>query len=175
MKQVVIASKNPVKIESVTAGFKKMFPEEDFEFVGVSVLSNVSNQPYGDEETLAGAKNRADNAYAESGGADFYVGIEGGSLKVGEEMEAFAWVVIRSGDKYGQAKTGTFYLPKKVIELINQGKELGEADDIVFNRQNSKQQNGAVGILTGDVITRTTYYVEAVVLALIPFKNPELY
>jgi non-canonical (house-cleaning) NTP pyrophosphatase len=34
---------------------------------------------------------------------------------------------------------------------------------------------GAVGILTGDVLTRTTYYEPAIILALIPFKNPELY
>ncbi|MEA2092741.1 MAG: DUF84 family protein, partial [Patescibacteria group bacterium] len=55
------------------------------------------------------------------------------------------------------------------------GKELGEADDIVFQRNNSKQENGAVGILTGDVVDRTKCYTEAVILALIPFKNVNLY
>jgi non-canonical (house-cleaning) NTP pyrophosphatase len=62
-----------------------------------------------------------------------------------------------------------------VVELIDQGMELGEADDVVFGRNNSKQKNGAVGILTGDVVTRTSYYVEAVCLALIPFRNWKLY
>jgi non-canonical (house-cleaning) NTP pyrophosphatase len=91
------------------------------------------------------------------------------------EMEAYAWGVVKSKEKYGKAKTGTFFLPKKIVALIKEGKELGEADDIVFKRYNSKQENGAVGILTGDVTDRTRYYVEAVVLALIPFKNPDLY
>jgi non-canonical (house-cleaning) NTP pyrophosphatase len=59
--------------------------------------------------------------------------------------------------------------------LIQQGKELGEADDIVFNQSNSKQANGSIGILTGDVIDRTALYAHAVILALVPFKNPELY
>ena len=59
--------------------------------------------------------------------------------------------------------------------MIKEGKELGEADDIVFNRNNSKQENGAVGILTGDVIDRMKYYTEAVILSLIPFKNVDLY
>jgi non-canonical (house-cleaning) NTP pyrophosphatase len=59
--------------------------------------------------------------------------------------------------------------------LIRQGKELGEADDIVFSQNNSKQANGAIGILTGDVIDRTSLYEHAVILALAPFKNLELY
>jgi len=58
---------------------------------------------------------------------------------------------------------------------VRQGKELGEADDLVFAKENSKQDNGAVGLLTGNVIDRTALYQQAVVLALIPFKNPHLY
>ena len=37
MKKVIIASKNPVKINAVKKGFKKMFPNENFDFNGVSV------------------------------------------------------------------------------------------------------------------------------------------
>ncbi len=54
----------------------------------------------------------------------------------------------------------------------NQGLNLGDADDQVFRRTNSKQGSGAVGLLTDDVVTRTTLYEQAVILALIPFKNP---
>jgi non-canonical (house-cleaning) NTP pyrophosphatase len=53
--------------------------------------------------------------------------------------------------------------------------ELGHADDLVFNKSNSKQENGAVGILTENVIDRAEFYKQAVILALIPFKNPTLY
>lgn len=175
MKKVVIASKNPVKIQAVKNGFEKMLPSQEFEFIGVSVPSNVADQPLSNDETFQGAKNRVDNAASEVKDADFYVGIEGGIELVDNEMEAFAWVVVRSNNKYGKARTATFFLPKQVVELIKQGKELGEADDIVFQRNNSKQENGAVGILTGDVINRTVYYTEAVILALITFKNSDLY
>ena len=109
--------------------------------------------------------------------ADYWVGIEGG-LQIPEqgEMEVFAWIVIRGRDgKVGKSKTGTCFLPKETALLVEQGKELGDADDIVFGQTNSKQQNGTVGNLTGDVITRSTYYSEAVVLALVPFRNPKLY
>jgi len=175
MKKVIIASKNPVKIQSVKNGFEKMFTDQEFEFVGVSVPSGVSDQPFGNDETFLGAKNRADNAFNEFKDADFYVGIEGGIEQVKNEMEAFAWILVKSADKYGKSRTGTFFLPKEVVKLIKEGKELGEADDIVFKRSNSKQANGAVGILTGNVIDRTKYYTESVILSLIPFKNVDLY
>jgi non-canonical (house-cleaning) NTP pyrophosphatase len=61
------------------------------------------------------------------------------------------------------------------MSIIKEGMELGEADDIVFGMTNSKQENGAVGILTGNVINRTDLYKAATVLSLIPFRNTELY
>ncbi len=75
----------------------------------------------------------------------------------------------------GKGRTGTFFIPPPVADLIRQGKELGEADDIIFQRNNSKQENGAVGLLTGNVIDRKNLYEQAVILALIPFKNSILY
>lgn len=176
MKRVIVASKNPVKINATLSGFQKMFPSEQFEIEGVSVPSLVSNQPKSDAETFSGARSRADNAYREYPNADFWVGIEGGLEEKNSDMEAFAWAVIRARDGgVGKARTGTFFLPAQIAELIKQGKELGEADNIVFGRINSKQENGAVGILTDNVIDRTKYYTEAVILALIPFKNKKLY
>lgn len=176
MKKIVVASTNPVKINTTEIGFAKMFPEMRFEVEGVSVESGVSDQPMTEEETLKGAKNRAENASKKQPKADYWVGIEGGLEEINGGMEAFAWIVVKSKDGVlGKGRTGSFFLPNKVTKLIKEGKELGEADDIVFGRTNSKQSNGAVGILTGDVLTRTTYYEPAVVLALIPFKSPELY
>lgn len=176
MKKIIIASQNPVKIDATLNGFRKMFPDGEFEIEGVSVPSGVSDQPGTDGETFSGALNRATNAQQKHPGADFYVGIEGGIEEKNGEMEAFAWVVVREdGDGFGKGRTGTFFLPPRIAELIKQGKELGEADDIVFQRTNSKQENGAIGILTGNAIDRAAYYTEAVVIALIPFKNPELY
>lgn len=175
-KEIVVASTNPVKIKTTEAGFARMFPEMVFKVRGVSAKSDVSDQPMSEEETLTGATNRANNVSVVEPRADFWVGIEGGLEKAGEEMEIFAWIVVKSKEgKFGKGKTGSFFLPKEVAKLISEGKELGEADDIVFGLKNSKQANGAVGILTGDALTRTTFYESAVILALIPFKNTKLY
>ena len=80
---------------------------------------------------------------------------------------------------------GAFVLPEEVGKLVRGGMELGEADDVVFKQSNSKQKSGlyfflvvclfvclfvwfvnnlvsffqgAVGILTNNTLTRTTYY-----------------
>ena len=176
MKKIVVASKNPVKIKAALDGFTKMFPEETFTAAGVDVPSEVADQPTTDAETYQGAFNRAKNASTYSSDGDYYVGLEGGiELKDGS-MEAFAWmVVISAGGQVGRGRTGTFFLPPKVSELVQQGMELGDADDIVFGKTNSKQAGGAIGLLTHDVIDRTGYYTEAIVFALIPFKNPSLF
>jgi inosine/xanthosine triphosphatase len=175
MKKIVIASQNPVKIDAARLGFQSMFPDEDFHLQAVSAPSGVRAQPMSSQETMIGAANRAKAAQKLRQDADFWVGIEGGIEAEGEELAAFAWIVIHSANLEGKSRTGTFFLPSLVAKLIRQGKELGEADDIVFNQSNSKQANGAIGILTGNIIDRTALYAHAVILALVPFRNPELF
>lgn len=175
MKKILITSTNPVKKAAAEEGFHRVFPNEETQFETISVPSHVSDQPMSEGETFQGAMNRIMNAKRQDPTADYYVGIEGGLEQVEEELVCFAWVIIQSKEKIGKAKTATFILPKKVQDLLLQGIELGKADDIVFGHTNSKQKTGSVGILTHDIITRTSYYTEAVILALIPFINPQLY
>jgi len=175
MKRVVIASGNPVKIKAVRGGFERMFPKIAFSFESVETVSGVSNQPKSDRETRQGAIQRAQNTRALRPEADYWVGVEGGIDDDEEEMIAFAWIAILSGDQLGKARTGAFFLPNPVAALVRQGKELGEADDIFFSRVNSKQDDGAIGILTGNTVDRTALYEQAIILALARFKNPAFF
>lgn len=175
MKKIVVASRNPVKVEAVRSGFQRVFPDETFEVEGVAVPSGVSDQPLTDSETLQGAKTRAENARAARPDAAYWVGVEGGCDYLADELVAFAWVQVIGKQGTGNARTAMFRLPKKIQDLIEAGYELGDADDLVFGKTNSKQESGAVGLLSGDVITRATCYEHAVILALFPFKNRDLY
>ncbi len=176
MKKIIVASTNPVKIKSTEVAFSKMFPDENFSIEGITAPSNVSDQPMSEIETLTGALNRAKNASELVPDSDYWVGIEGGLMEINGGMEVFDWVVVKSKKGFiGKGRTSSFLLPKKVVEEIKKGKELGDANDVVFGTVNSKQVNGAVGILTGNVLTRATHYEPAIILALIPFKNPDLY
>lgn len=174
---VIIASGNPAKIKAVELAFSRMFPDEKFDYEGISVESGVSDQPMSDDETFAGALMRAQTCRESRPEATYWVGLEGGLEDIGDELHAFAWMVIFGPDELmGKSRTATFVLPPAVAELILvEGKELGEADDLVFGKTNSKQSSGAVGILTHGLIDRANYYAEALTLALVPFKNPHLY
>lgn len=175
MKTIVVASHNPVKAEAILSGFKRMFPDEEFQLEEIRVESGVDDQPLSDQATRQGAQNRAKNARLAVPGGDYWVGVEGGCDTLDGEMIAFAWVVVLSDMGSGSSRTAHFRLPHQVKALVESGLELGDADDQVFGRENSKQKSGAVGLLTGDVITRKTLYDQAVILALIPFKQPDLY
>ncbi|HSF54903.1 MAG TPA: inosine/xanthosine triphosphatase [Algoriphagus sp.] len=172
---VLVGSKNPVKISSTEDAFTRAF-NKSFLVEGINASSGVSEQPKGDKETLQGAKNRAQNSREVFPEANYWVGIEGGLDEDDFGMYAFAWIYIldRNG-KTSQSKTGTFYIPKAVEDLVKEGMELGKADDLIFSQDNSKQRGGSVGILTQGVVERNEYYRQAIILALIPFLNENLF
>lgn len=66
-------------------------------------------------------------------------------------------------------------LPPAAIKGIEAGKELGDVMDEMFNEENVKQKGGAIGMLTGHLLTRSSVYHQALVLALIPFIHPALF
>jgi inosine/xanthosine triphosphatase len=175
MKKIYVASINPVKLAATAKGFTQMFPSEDFEVLPIKNQVIITSQPMTDEATFQGAWKRANNIRELALDSDYWVGIEGGCEDKPDGMSAFAWVVVLDANRSGRGRSGEFILPEKVADLVRQGVELGEADDLVFSRNNSKQGNGAIGLLTNDAIDRTGLYVPAVIFALIPFKNPELY
>ena len=196
---VLVGSKNPVKVRAVASAFEQCSASAAFgplEFVGVSAPSGVSDQPMGGDETRAGARNRARHCIAlvdSHGGAGrvaFCVGLEGGlrpsscggggdeeEEEDGGLLECFAWMAIfgTESGRWGWAQTASLVLPPAVCMLVRKGMELGEANDQIFGRSNSKQDEGAVGILSKGVIDRTEYLRHALVLALVPFLNSELY
>ena len=154
-----------------------MFNSADFVFLGLSAKSEVSDQPKSELETKLGAKNRVKNAKALYENYDYYVAIEGGVQKDLETgyYECFAYCCIEHSGIMTFSRSGSFTLPKEVGVYLDQGLELGEADDKVFKMQNSKQSNGAIGILTHDFITRASFYSQMVAMCLIPFKNLYMY
>ena len=91
MKRVLIASRNPVKINATKKAFEEVFTDR-FEFEGVSADSLVSDQPMSNDETLKGATNRLQNIQHLE--ADYLVSIEGGVDLLDNNYEAFALSLI---------------------------------------------------------------------------------
>ena len=169
-----VGSENPVKINCVAEAVKAFWPQA--RAIGVATDSGVSAQPDSDHEMLFGALNRARRALAKTSEAQFGVGLEGGTLDAEDGMWAYAWIVVvdRKG-QVGKGQSGRFLLPKTIAQMVRDGIELGEADDQFFGRSNSKQQDGAIGILSDGAVTRQELYQPAVIFALLPFVHPEFY
>jgi inosine/xanthosine triphosphatase len=142
----------------------------------VSVASTVSDQPFGDDETIRGALARA-TAAREATGADLGVGIEGGVVETPDgSMHTCAWAAIV--DAHGRTGVGgslAMPLPRRVAELIRSGVELGHAMDRLIGAHNTKHGAGAVGILTAGLVDRQRAYEILVSYAAAPFLTPELY
>ena len=96
LRLVAVGSTNPVKIGAVRAVLTRIAPHVSVE--GVAVESGVSDQPWGDEETIKGAVARA-RAARLALDADWGVGIEGGVIdEDGTIVRTCAWAAIVGRD-----------------------------------------------------------------------------
>jgi inosine/xanthosine triphosphatase len=173
---IAVASTNPVKIEAARRGFQQAFPKQTLLVQGFSVSANTPDQPIGDRQTYQGACSRIAALQQAAPDFTFFVGIEGGVEKDAEDGYAsFAWIVLGNGRQQYTSRTATFPLPPAVCRLLDEGLELGDADDRVFGCSQSKLVNGAVGLLTADRISRTDLLAQSVFLALIPYQNQALF
>lgn len=169
MKTVIITSLNPAKIRAVESAFSEVFPTEEFNFEGLKVASEVPDQPMTDSETRQGALNRIRNAKQIAKSADYFVGVEAGI----ENGVTFAWMVIESASTRGESRSASLMLPPNVLEKLKHANELGDVMDDVFGTENIKQKGGAISLLTNNLLTRSSVYHQALILALIPFSNPK--
>lgn len=173
---VVVGSTNPVKIRATLLAFKNAFPSEKITILGIEIPSRVSSQPMSDEESIKGATNRARGALKQKN-VDFGVGIEGGLNKLGKYWFDCGWVVIiNKKNKLGIGSSMRILTPQKMVRMIKNNKmELGEVDDIIFKRKNSKQKSGHFGLMTNGAITRAQAYRDGAVCALTRFLHKDLY
>lgn len=173
--KIAVGSTNPVKIEAVKLAFAKVWPEKNWEVIGLAVPSGISDQPMSDLESIKGARNRAKLAL-EKGEADFGVGLEGGMEKIDNHYFDCGWacVVNKKGEE-GLASTLRMTVPPRLVSLVKNGQELGDALDLVFKTKNVKQKQGHFGLMTNNVLSRTSEYADGVVAALSFFIHPEIF
>jgi len=173
--KVLLGSTNPVKIAAVDYAFKAVFTDCEIVCQGVSAPSGVADQPMDTEQTKAGALNRVEFCAKEHGGYDFYVAIEGGVDLFAGSAAAFACIAIKHEEQLIVGRSANLPLPVAIYRALEQGEELGDVMDRLFNTHNIKQKGGAIGLLTNELETRQSTYQQALVLALAPFIHPQLY
>ena len=143
---------------------------------GVTVESGVPDQPWGDAETIRGARARA-IAAREALSTELGVGIEGGVVANDDgTLRTCAWaVVVDESGREGIGGSLAMALPESVSALVRAGMELGDAMDAVTGKVDVKRMAGAVGILTAGLVDRQEAYEVIVAYALAPFVSRDMY
>ncbi|UAL43026.1 inosine/xanthosine triphosphatase [Shewanella inventionis] len=172
---VIVGSTNPVKINAAKNAIAQYFPSSTIRCQGMHAPSLVAEQPMTEAETKLGAINRARYCQQQAQTADFYVAMEGGVDQFDHGPATFAYMAIISNNTLSVGRSANLPLPQIIFDALENGEELGHVMDRLFNTENIKQKGGAIGLLTQGLATRESIYTQALVLAMTPFVNAELF
>ena len=191
MEKIIIAvgSARLVKMNAVSAALGSfgslLNANAEFEIEGVDVPSGVRHTPLTREDTMIGARQRAEALRGMAGEKnkpwEYFVGLEGGLDLVRHRsarlvfLENWAYVADRSGRGFfGQS--GAVPLPYALVHsVVDQGVELSQAIDAFAGSHGIRDAQGAWGILTRNLITRQDAFQAAVINAFAPFFNSDIY
>jgi inosine/xanthosine triphosphatase len=171
---VVVGSKNPVKLNATRNILGRIYG--DIKVSSVNVDSGIPDQPFGLDQTVKGAVNRAKNAFSEE--FDLSVGIESGLIMVPETLTGYIdlqWCAIYDGKNITIGASSGFEYPPSVIKEVLNGVEVGDVMDNVTGVNDLGQKKGAVSYLSRDMLNRTENTEECVLTAMIPRMNDNIY
>jgi inosine/xanthosine triphosphatase len=170
---IYVGSENPVKVNAVENIFSKMFTR--LQVSGRQVKVDVPPQPK-EEEVINGAIQRAKAAAGRD--CDFAVGIEAG-LIYNDITERYFDVqycaVIDKANRITLGHGSGFCYPNMVMDMVFQGKTVGESMEILFGIKGIGREKGAIGFLSKDLLNRVKLTEQAVCAAMIPRIRRELY
>jgi inosine/xanthosine triphosphatase len=172
--KIVVGSKNPVKINATSNILSKIYG--DIEVTSKDADSGVPNQPFGLDQTIKGAVNRAKNAYSEE--FDLSVGIESGLMETPNSITGYIdlqWCAIFDGDKITIGVSSGFEYPPEVIKEVLNGVEVGDVMDKITGVEDLGKKKGAVSHLSRDMLDRTENTEQCVLTAMIPRINEYIY
>lgn len=170
--KVLIATKNPGKIEGAKRALSKFY--EDFEIEGINVPSNVSEQPV-NEDIFNGAKNRVKNlkTYANENNinADLFLAIESGINDFFGEWIITNVAIIENNQLQSVATSPSFPVPKKYVDEII-ATDLSKVMDKIFEEDKDRgKKGGGIQLLTHNQVSRIDLTESAFIMALTKFIN----
>lgn len=155
-------------------------PETSIEIVGVEVESGVNHTPLSREESMRGARQRAEAlqriAQREAKPWNYFVGLEGGldSITESGERRVFleSWAYVSDATRGYFGRSGAIELPEALAnEVFLRGTELSVAIDQFAGEAGIRDAQGAWGVLSGNKITRQEAFRVALIAAFAPFFN----
>jgi non-canonical (house-cleaning) NTP pyrophosphatase len=149
-----------------------------------TVETGVPAMPLTDWQLMNGARNRAlavrEQLEKEGTSAQLYVGLEGGfhSINLDDEWHTFlrGWAYATDGARGCFGSSPSVSVPASIADMVIDGKrELGVVIDEVANERDVRSRQGAWGVLSRDLLTRSMSFEAALIAAFAPFYNPRLY
>ena len=152
------------------------------------VETSAPAMPLTDWQLMEGARERAlavrDSLRSRRLEADIYVGLEGGfhSISIAGEWHTFlrGWAYATDGATEGERSAfgaaPSIAVPADIVKRVVQGRrELGLVIDEVTGGRDIKSKQGAWGVLSRDLVTRSMSFELALIAAFAPFYNPKFY
>jgi inosine/xanthosine triphosphatase len=172
--KVGVGSRNQVKVQATRNILDKVYAKLDV--ISVDVDSGVPDQPFGVNQTIQGAINRAHNALLED--YDLGVGIESGLMKTPHTLTDYVdlqWCAIYDGDKTTLGVSAGFEYPPWVMDEVLNGREVGDVMDQLTGVEHLGEKMGAVSYLSRGMLDRTGNTEQCVLMAMIPRMNEDIY
>lgn len=177
---IAVGSKNEVKVLAVKEALQDLANFSRCSVVAVPASSEVSSQPNSLQETILGAKKRAENAFNQCD-CKYSFGIEGGLMEAPGTLSGYLNIsacCIYDGVQHHIGLSSGFEIPHSVLEnVINKKMDLEQAcfhAGITHDREIGSKE-GLIGILSKGKTCRKEYCKEAVVSALFQLENGEFY
>lgn len=168
-----MGSTSDSKLRATRAVFARIDPQASVEAVPVD--SAVSEQPIGDQETVAGALQRARES-RRIADADFGVGIEGGVHQDDRGVWLSAWVAVV--DREGREGLGgglRVMLPGWIANRAMAGEPVGDIVDRLLDKRDAHEALGVIGLLTRRLVDRQAALEQGLLAALAPFLSADMY
>lgn len=136
------------------------------------------------DELLAGTLNRAKNAQeaarSDAVSLDFAIGLEGGFFTRISNGTRFcflqSWACVLKDEAFFFGSSGAMPVPPIVADqVLEDGAELGLIIDRFGAEKDIRSKGGAYDVFSRGLINRQQSFELALMCALTPFINPELY
>lgn len=186
--KIALGSERAAKIEALRSSLIRISTVDeawrDALIVARSVETGVPVMPLTEEQLMRGARNRAEAVRAlllkEATSAELYVGLEGGfhSVEIDGQWHTFlcGWAYATDGERESFGAAPSISVPSHIAQRVIDGRrELSEVIDEVAGEQDVRSRQGAWGVLSNDLLTRSRSFEAALVAAFAPFYNARLY
>jgi inosine/xanthosine triphosphatase len=188
VKTIALGSDRASKIMAVRASVARIAAIDpdwtNANVVARRVESNVPSMPLTDWQLMQGAQERAfavrELLHSRRLDADIYVGLEGGfhSVSIAGEWHTFlrGWAYATNGDRGAFGAAPSISVPPEIVKKVVEGRrELGVVIDEVTGGRDVRSKQGAWGVLSRDLVTRSMSFELALIAAFAPFYNPKFY